>query len=194
MSVHIFGLRCSTDCRPRSKNGLPAHNTTGRLSTNSIQLRAAGSIPCARGPAIANTATATVKGKVEMNRRRKSLSSGFSPSSRLGKFGLQHHAACWADPGMSLAHLGMHRAGINRALRFRTHRPWLGRDGLCNPRIRILFGIRRELALAARTAEIHGHAPVHQVMRRLSVTVIPQIGSIKGCSRVQAGRAIPMRP
>ena len=29
MSVNMFGLRLTTDCRPRTKNGQPAQKTTG---------------------------------------------------------------------------------------------------------------------------------------------------------------------
>jgi hypothetical protein len=29
MSVNIFRLRVSNDCQPRTKNGQPAHSTTG---------------------------------------------------------------------------------------------------------------------------------------------------------------------
>ncbi|EWS65296.1 hypothetical protein Y695_01460 [Hydrogenophaga sp. T4] len=34
----MLGLRFTTDCQPREKNGQPAHNTIGTDSTNSIQV------------------------------------------------------------------------------------------------------------------------------------------------------------
>jgi hypothetical protein len=33
--VHMFGLRWTIDCQPRTKNGQPVHSTTGSDSTRS---------------------------------------------------------------------------------------------------------------------------------------------------------------
>ena len=38
ISVHMFGLRFTTDCQPREKKGQPAHNTMGSEITSSTQL------------------------------------------------------------------------------------------------------------------------------------------------------------
>ena len=84
IKVHMFGLRWMTDCTPRTKNGAPAHSTTGSVSSSSIQFCVPPLNRCKRWPPIASTKTANVSGKVQTKRRRKSVSSGFSPSSSVG--------------------------------------------------------------------------------------------------------------
>ena len=84
MSVHILGLRCVTDCAARAKNGQPAHNTTGKDKTNSIQLWVAISNHSNRWPNIARVVTTTVRGKVHQKRRWNEISSGFAASSSVG--------------------------------------------------------------------------------------------------------------
>ncbi len=84
MSVHMLGLRLRIDCTPRTRNGQPAHRTTGVVSASSIQL-CRGKPPCTRvWPNIASSVAITVSGSVHQNRRRKSVSSGFSSSSSEG--------------------------------------------------------------------------------------------------------------
>ena len=84
ISVHMFGLRLRTDCTQRSKNGQPAHSTTGVASANSSQVRVSTASPGMRWPNIASTNTASDSGKVHQKRRLKSRSSGLPSSSRLG--------------------------------------------------------------------------------------------------------------
>src|SRR5690554_2376829 len=83
ISVHMFGLRFTTDCQPRMKKGCPAQRTTGVDNTNSTHVCVVMSNQPSWGPNMASTVTMTVNGRVHQNLREKSLSSGFS-SSRLG--------------------------------------------------------------------------------------------------------------
>src|SRR5699024_11211686 len=82
-NVHMFGLRFTTDCQPRTKNGSPAHSTTGTDSTSSIHVCVVMLNQPSCGPNIASTVTMTVNGRVHQNRREKSFNSGLSSSSRL---------------------------------------------------------------------------------------------------------------
>src|SRR5690606_5899940 len=84
MSVHMLGLRFTTDCQPRTKNGCPAHSTTGTDSTSSIHVCVVMLNQPNCGPNIASTVTMRVNGKVHQNLREKSFNSGLSSSSRLG--------------------------------------------------------------------------------------------------------------
>jgi hypothetical protein len=61
------------DATPRSKKGQPAQSTTGVASTICSQFGPMCIIP--------RTNTTSVSGNVHQKRRRKSTSSGFSPSS-----------------------------------------------------------------------------------------------------------------
>ena len=87
ISVHMLGLRCSTDCAPRAKNGQPAHMTTGRDRTSSIPLCVAISNQPRRWPNMASTVTTTVSGKVHQKRCWNDTSSEFSSSSSVGSKG-----------------------------------------------------------------------------------------------------------
>jgi hypothetical protein len=77
----MLGLRCTSDCAPRTKNGQPAQSTTGVVSANSIQLCVAIANQPSGWPAIASTVTVTVSGRLHQKRRWKSRSSGLSSSS-----------------------------------------------------------------------------------------------------------------
>ena len=68
ISVHIFGLRLTTDCQPRLKNGAPAHSTTGTDSANSTQLCVPMLNKFSLCPTIARVATTTVNGNVHQKR------------------------------------------------------------------------------------------------------------------------------
>ena len=65
----MFGLRFTTDCHPRVKNGHPAHRTMGIDSTSSTQLCTVMSIHWKRWPNMARTKTMPVSGKVHQKRR-----------------------------------------------------------------------------------------------------------------------------
>jgi hypothetical protein len=86
MSVHMFGLRLMNERVQRSKNGKPAHTTTGVESQFDPAL-------CGRfHPAqpVAEHGQDEHHGRQRQrpqNLRRKSVSSGFSSSSRLGNKG-----------------------------------------------------------------------------------------------------------
>src|SRR3546814_13603942 len=82
MRVNMFGLRLRIDCTQRSKNGQPAHSTTGVVRTSSTQVctsidkgRICTSSSTTRGrywPNMASTSVTTVRGSVQQNRREKS--------------------------------------------------------------------------------------------------------------------------
>ena len=77
----MFRFRVRTDAIPRTKNGQPAHSTTGVASASSTQLRVVASRPSHWWPNMARVSTMSVAGKVLQKRRVKSTSSGFSSSS-----------------------------------------------------------------------------------------------------------------
>ncbi len=87
ISVHMLGLRFAIDCAQRWKNGQPAHSTTGAVSASSIQVRTMGDTALTPCPNIATASTRIDSGSVHQKRRLKSVSSGFSPSSRPGMLG-----------------------------------------------------------------------------------------------------------
>ena len=93
----MFGCRVLIDAQPRSKNGQPAHHTTGvehtrpsqliavidetsmaRSPTNTVECHA-GNIPSMS--AIVRRNTGTPRAAAIHNRRVMSTSSGFGPSS-----------------------------------------------------------------------------------------------------------------
>src|SRR5690625_7823377 len=80
----MFGLRFTIDCQPRTKNGCPAHNTTGIERTSSIHVCTPMLNQPSCGPNIASIVTMTVNGSVHQNLREKSFNSGLLSSSRLG--------------------------------------------------------------------------------------------------------------
>jgi hypothetical protein len=85
MSVHMLGLRVRMEAIQRSKNGHAPHTTTGvaRMSCASA-CADSETLGNSRCPAIARIIVAIDSGRVHQKRRRKSTSSGFSPSSTLG--------------------------------------------------------------------------------------------------------------
>lgn len=80
-SVNMLRLRVTIDCQPRTKNGQPAHSTTGSDSTSSIHDCVPMSNQPSRWPNMASTVTTAVSGSVHQKRRRKSRSSLSSSSS-----------------------------------------------------------------------------------------------------------------
>ncbi|MCY1382350.1 hypothetical protein D9M69_703660 [compost metagenome] len=97
----MLGLRFTTDCTPRTKNGQPAHSTMGTVSTSSIQLWVAISNQPRLWPDIASTVTTTVSGRVHQKRRWKSSSSGFPASSSAGMTGSSDMPHLGQLPGWS---------------------------------------------------------------------------------------------
>ena len=84
INVHMFGLRWRIESAQRTKNGQPAHRTTGVDSASSSHDIAPGAKGMNRCPPIAITTPATLSGSVHQNRRVKSSSSGFFSSSSVG--------------------------------------------------------------------------------------------------------------
>ena len=97
----MLGLRLTIDCAQRTKNGQPAHNTTGTVSTSSSQVRAVADSTVVRCPNMASASTVSDSGRVHQKRRRKSVSSGFSSSSRLGIIGSRAMPQIGHTPGAS---------------------------------------------------------------------------------------------
>jgi hypothetical protein len=101
ISVHMLGLRLSTERAPRTKKGAPAHSTTGSDRPSSSQLCAAMSMTPSAWPNMASVVTAMVSGRVHVKRRWKSTSSGFASSSRLGSSGSSAMPHLGQVPGWS---------------------------------------------------------------------------------------------
>ena len=100
----MFGLRCTIDCTPRTKNGQPAHSTIGSDSASSTHVCVDVAIQPSRCPNIASTVTTIVSGSVHQKRRRKSRNSGLSSSSSSGITGssaMPHLGSVPDDPGGS---------------------------------------------------------------------------------------------
>ena len=117
ISVNMLRLRFTTDCQPRTKNGQPAHSTTGRRraasgsSSRSAppgtpgRARSGGRPSRARAPA----ASARARSRTGASCRRA------RDWARLGRdeHRLQGHAADRAGARADLPDLGMHRAGVD---------------------------------------------------------------------------------
>ena len=121
----MFGLRLTIDSQPRWKNGSAAHSTTGVASASSIQTAARSPSQSRTGrPSIGPmvmTSSGIDSAALTQKRRVKSTSSGFGPSSPVGTpIGSSAMPQIGQEPGLVADDLGMHRAGILRALR---HRP-----------------------------------------------------------------------
>ena len=97
----MFGLRFAIDCAQRWKNGQPAQSTTGAESASSSHVRVAVDMNVMRWPNIASASTMSDSGSVHQKRFRKSISSGFSPSSRLGIVGSSAMPQIGHVPGRS---------------------------------------------------------------------------------------------
>ena len=83
ISVNMLRLRVITDWTPRTKNGQPAHSTTGVASRSWIQPDRRGSMrwPRPRWAPISRTTTGTVSARPIQKRRVMSTSSGLGPVS-----------------------------------------------------------------------------------------------------------------
>ena len=87
ISVHMLGLPRRMDSTQRTKNGKPAHSTTGVASTSSTHDIVCGATGTRRWPPIAIATPAIVSGNVHQKRRVKSSSSGLRSSSSDGMTG-----------------------------------------------------------------------------------------------------------
>ena len=119
-----------------------------------------------RWPPISSTTTGKASSSPIQNRRVMSTSSGFGPrlGARLRR--LERHAADRAGAGPDLPDLGMHRTGVDRALRYRLRAHLLrGRD---------TARVGDELGAAAGRAEVIGAARVAgSVLGRVRIDIHP---------------------
>ena len=169
----------ATDCAPRTKNGQPAHSTTGSASTSSIQLcvRHVEPLP-RRWPNIASTMTATVSGSVHQKRRRKSTQLGVLGLVERRHLGLERHAALRAVARVVLADLRVHRAGVDGAATAGSVAAGAAQAPRGAPTQVLRAGSATNLALAARAAEVHRLALVRDAHASTpGVTVMPHTGS-----------------
>ncbi len=86
----MFRLRFFTDATARTKNGQPAHSTTGVPSTSWIQFDCCWPtrwLRFVRWPPISSAKTGAVRAVPIQNRRVMSRSSGLSPCSALASTG-----------------------------------------------------------------------------------------------------------
>src|SRR5690554_305161 len=88
ISVHILGLRLTTDAQARLKNGAAAQTTTGVARISSAHLATVSPSQSRTGnPTIGPMATirmGIVSAAETLSRKEKSTSSGFGPSSAAG--------------------------------------------------------------------------------------------------------------
>ena len=99
ISVHMFGLRVRIDAPQRTKNGQPAHSTTGADRTSSIHDVTRGANGAKRCAPIASATPTTVSGSVHQKRRVKSSSSGLRSSSSDGISGSSAMPQIGQKPG-----------------------------------------------------------------------------------------------
>ena len=118
--VNMLRCACASDCQPRTKNGQPAHSTTGVASTNCSQFDV---MPCEQHAQRWRQMPAHLERQDRHGQHQRRSRTGAScrrvpdsgRSSRLAVGGLQRHAADRAAARPDLADLGMHGAGVDRA-------------------------------------------------------------------------------
>ena len=165
--MNMFRLRFTSDCHARTKNGHPAHSTTGVASSKLDpgrepgwrRARAGRGRECGR-PSQARTrhrqheTDPEPAGHVDELEVRPGLGRHYRPAP----------APCRrsGSSGSLLPNLRVHRAGVDRALHGRRRRGLLRRP--------ILPRIGNELLLAARRAEVERVAlMVRPVLRRRGI-------------------------
>src|SRR3954451_5432703 len=99
----MLRLRLATDCGPRTKNGQPAHSTTGVGKASCTQLDGDAASGCQpnRCPPISSATTGSVSSTPIQNRRVMSMSSGFGPVSAVGVSGSSAMPQIGQEPGPS---------------------------------------------------------------------------------------------
>ena len=98
----MFGLRLAIDCQQRTKNGQPAHSTTGVASMSWIQLEVCDPIHMCRPVRwlpISSTNTGSVRARPIQNRRVMSASSGLGPASAVASTGSSAMPQIGHEPG-----------------------------------------------------------------------------------------------
>ena len=102
IKVNMLRLRVRADCQPRTKNGHPAHSTTGVANANWIQFESVGSIracmPAICAP-ISSATTGALSAVAIQKRRLMSASSGLGPVSALAISGSSAMPQIGQEPG-----------------------------------------------------------------------------------------------
>ena len=183
ISVNMLRLRVPIDCQPRTKNGQPAHSTTGVARTSSTQ-------PSTSGENASNEPGRQVPAhRDDHDRDREHGADDEAPAhveivlARALVAGhhlrLERHAADRAAAGTLLPHLRMHRAGVDRIL-------GTGRGRLGFAAIEIARRRRFKLLAAARRAEeIRRATVIRRCFALAGSTLMPHTGSrtrLKSCS------------
>ena len=144
ISVNMLRFRVSSERQPRTKNGAPAHSTTGVASTSEIQFD--------HGDAMAEH-QAEMAAHLEHEHRQGQHQRDPEPPRHVDQFGiaglverdllgLQRHAADRATARSDLPHLRMHRTGVDGAGR-RGGRSRAARPGIFPARLRTVRGSAR---------------------------------------------------
>ena len=169
------------DRQPRTKNGQPAHSTTG-VASSELQ-------PVQERPADHVVEPEEMAAHLEHDDRHRQRQADPEPARHVDEFGvrpglggrhhrLERHAADRARARPDLPDLRVHRAGVDRAFRNRpARRPALGRR-------EIALRVGEELVAASGRAEIvrpRRHAR-HGASRCAGSTLMPQTGSFTFCA------------
>ena len=118
ISVNMLRLRVTSDAQPRTKNGQPAHSTTGVARPVAIQFETAGREQ--------HMQTGQMPAHLQRDHRHGERERDPEAPRHVDEFGvrafgrrrdlrLQRHAADRAAARADLADLRMHRAGVDRA-------------------------------------------------------------------------------
>ena len=141
----MLRLRVTIERQPRTKNGQPAHNTTGVDSANCSQLDSVwsiqGCVPKRCAP-ISSIKTGAVSTTPIHKRLVMSTSSGLGPASAVARSGSSAIPQIGQAPSPTLAYLRAHRAGVDRACGNGCFDAGVGRQ--------IFFGIGGELGRGSR--------------------------------------------
>ena len=148
----MFGLRLTIDAQPRSKNGQPAHQTTGVASTRPIQFVHAQVDAAAKAHAEHHVAHRQQEDRRAEHRadpeapRHVDAARDSGPSSSADRARLERHAADRAGARLVADDLRVHRARV-----FDAHR-----------RARREIGLERHAALRARAGLLLAHLRIHR--------------------------------
>ena len=159
ISVNMLRLRFTSDCQPRTKNGQPAQSTTGVASSSWSQFEV-----CCREHQMVEPGQMPAHLQRDHRKRQREAdpeparhvdrARGSAPPRRCTSTGSSAMPQIGQEPGPDLPDLGVHRAGVDRALR----------DGLGlrrrDRRVEIARRVGQELRAAAGRAEIVGLAAV----------------------------------
>ncbi len=159
----MLRLRDFSDCQPRSKNGQPAHSTTGVAKASCSQfdsVRSDQAMQAEQMPA-----------HLQHHHRDRQREADGEPPRHVGKLGigagvggrdlgLERHAADRAGAGAKLPDLGVHGARVDRARRSGLGRRPVGA-------LQVFFRVGSEFRPAARRTERVGLIPMPVPVRGL---------------------------